>query len=197
MLTTRERETLEFLRQYISMYHVSPTIKEIANALGIKSKGVAYRYIEKLRQQGYVHINNKRHRGIELADSAINDSLPIIGQIAAGEPVEAIEEPEHIDLTARFCHTSNFALKVKGNSMIDEGIMDGDIVVCRQVDQLNDGDIVVALIDGTETTLKYLERHDDKITLKPAHSDMEPLTYNADRVQIQGKFVGLLRLSSL
>lgn len=196
MLTKREQETLHYIQTYMSQYGRSPTVQEIAHGLGITSRGVAYRYLKGLETGGYVRIVKGRRRNIELLNEGLyQQSLPLVGRIAAGQPIEAIENPEVIRLEHLLCGNDHFALKVKGESMIEEGILEGDIVICKQAATAQNGDIVVALIDSTEATLKRYEQTGDTVILHPAHAEMTPLRYPAAQVQIQGVFVGLLRLN--
>lgn len=123
-------------------------------------------------------------------------TLPLLGKIAAGRPIEAIPNEQELDLTTVFSGNRLYALHVQGDSMIDEGILDGDKVVCEQASVANNGDIVVALIDQENATLKKLQRNNDgTITLIPANASMTPMTYAAERVQIQGKLLGVVRVA--
>jgi repressor LexA len=125
-------------------------------------------------------------------------ALPLMGSIAAGSPIEAITQQETIDVSQIFLGPNRFALRVKGDSMIDEGILDGDIVVCEKADNASNGQIVVALIDNEQATLKRLQRNqNNSITLLPANAKHKPQSYPADRVNIQGIFVGLLRFEKI
>jgi len=196
-LTDQQRNVLDFIQRYIVMHMVSPKIKEIAEGIGIRSHGVAHRYVQALADAGYIEVKSGKQRGIKLlrvnpyqAESA----LPLLGKIAAGKPIEAIPGEDEIDLND-FFGKHNFAVRVQGESMVEAGIMDGDTVIIKFCETAKDGDIVVALIDETETTLKRFKRSNKGryIKLIPANKDMKPMTYEANRVRIQGVLVGQLR----
>jgi repressor LexA len=174
-----------------------PKLQEIAEGIGINSRGVAHRYVQALVDAGFIETDSGKHRGIRLLrpNPHRNEStLPLLGKIAAGKPIEAIPGEDEIDLRDFFGH-NNFAVRVQGDSMIEAGIMDGDTVIIKFCETANDGDIVVALIDETETTLKRFKRsHKGRyIKLLPANKDMDEMVYEADRIRIQGVLIGQLR----
>jgi repressor LexA len=196
-LTNKQRLTLDFIERYIARHSVSPKLQEIAEGIGIRSRGVAHRYVQALLDHQFIAIDSGRHRGIRLLKSnphRINSMLPLLGRIAAGKPIEAIPGEDQIDLQDFFGH-NNFAVRVQGDSMIEAGIMDGDTAIIEFRETANDGDIVVALIDETETTLKRFKRSNkgQYIKLIPANKDMEEMVYEASRVRIQGVLIGQLR----
>ena len=198
-LTDNQRRALDFIQGYIASHGVAPKLQEIATGMGISSRGVAHRYVQALVDAGFIAIDAGRHRGIRLLASGADphyhaDSLPLLGNIAAGRPIEAIPGEDEISL-GDFFGRNNFAIRVQGDSMIDAGILDGDIVVIEFRETANDGDIVVALIDECEATLKRFQRSRGGryIRLIPANATMEPMVYEADRVRIQGILIGQLR----
>ncbi len=200
-LTDNQRRVLDFIQRYIAINTVPPKLQEIAAGIGISSRGVAHRYVQALVAAGFVAVDCGAHRGIRLLDSALENnpyrakaSLPLLGCIAAGKPIEAVPGQDEISF-ADFFGSNNFAIQVKGDSMIDAGIFDGDTVIIKFCETANDGDIVVALIDEHETTLKKFKRSDRGryIKLVPANSEMEAMVYEAERVRIQGVLVGQLR----
>jgi len=196
-LTDKQRLTLNFIERYIATHTVAPKLQEIAEGIGINSRGVAHRYVQALTDAGFVETDSGRHRGIRLLkpNSHRDEStLPLLGKIAAGKPIEAIPGEDEIDLKDFFGH-NNFAVRVQGDSMIEAGIMDGDTVIIEFRETATDGDIVVALIDETETTLKRFKRsHRGRyIKLIPANKDMEEMVYEAGRIRIQGVLIGQLR----
>lgn len=195
MLTDTERKTFQFINQFIKQHGFSPKFPEIAKGIGIKSTGVVHRYIKALTDKGLIDYTPHRHRGIRLLEEANTNSIPLLGKIAAGRPIEAIPEQQAIDLVGIFSGRNLYALKVQGDSMIEEGILDGDTVICAQSDSANDGDIVVALIDQQEVTLKKVKhnRQEHTVTLVPANPSLMPMTYSAERITIQGIFKGLVR----
>ena len=196
MLTLGQRRTYDFIKKFLAEHDYAPTAAEIAAGTGIKSRGVVHRYLKALAAAGKIHLTPKRHRNISLINEAIvaGRSLPLIGAIAAGSPIEALADADPIDLSKIFLGDKRYALTVKGDSMIDEGIFDGDIVVCEQADQADSGQIVVAIIDNQEATLKRLEKTmTGQVVLHPANERLEPMVFDANRVSIQGIYVGLLR----
>lgn len=197
MLTDNQRTVLNFIQRYIASHGISPKLQEIAEGIGISSRGVAHRYVQALVDAGCLANDKGKHRGIRLLKENPNqqgNSLPLLGKIAAGKPIEAIPGEDEINLVD-FFGQNNFAVRVQGNSMIDAGILDGDIVVIEFRETANDGDIVVALIDEEETTLKRFKRSGQGrfIKLIPENAEMETMVYGANRVRIQGVLVGQLR----
>jgi repressor LexA len=196
-LTDRQQQALDFIQRYIATHTVPPKLQEIAAGIGIRSRGVAHRYVQALADAGFIETDSGKHRGIRLLkpnphrDEAV---LPLLGKIAAGKPIEAIPGEDEIDLRDFFGH-HNFAVRVQGDSMIEAGIMDGDTAIIKFCETASDGDIVVALIDESETTLKRFKRsrNGHYIKLIPANKDMEPMVYEASRVRIQGVLIGQIR----
>lgn len=196
-LTDQQRHVLEFIERYQATHGVTPKLQEIAEGIGISSRGVAHRYVQALVEAGFVETDSGRHRGIRLLHSNPQRpaaSLPMLGRIAAGRPIEAISGEDELDLSG-FFGQHNFAVQVQGDSMIEAGILDGDTVIIRSRETADNGDIVVALIDESETTLKRFQRSPCRkyIELIPANASMEPMIYEADRVRIQGVLVGQIR----
>ncbi|MFV1997685.1 MAG: transcriptional repressor LexA [Acidiferrobacterales bacterium] len=196
-LTDRQQQTYNFLRVYVARHGVSPKLREIADHLGIQSRGTVHRYLSALADAGLIAVITDRARGIELleADDGFRRfTLPLVGRIAAGLPIEAIPDHDEIDLSEFFVRPNRFVLKVVGESMIEAGILDGDMVVVEKASTARDGEIVVALIDNEEATLKFLKRNPDRsITLEPANHELKAMRYPANRVQIQGIVVGQFR----
>ncbi|MHC4426851.1 MAG: transcriptional repressor LexA [Planctomycetota bacterium] len=197
ILTDTQRVVLDFIQRYIAKNTVSPKLQEIAEGIGIKSRGVAHRYVQALADAGFLAIDSGKHRGIRLLKDNTHrpeTTLPLLGKIAAGKPIEAIPGDDELNL-ADFFGRDNFAIRVQGNSMVDAGILDGDIAIIEFRETANDGDIVVALIDEEETTLKRFRRSGNgrHIKLIPANPDMQSMVYEAERVRIQGVLVGQLR----
>ena len=196
-LTDKQRLTLDFIERYIARHSVSPKLQEVAEGIGIRSRGVAHRYVQALIDNDFIAMDSGKHRGIRLLrpnPHRTNSTLPLLGRIAAGKPIEAIPGEDQINLQDFFGH-NNFAVRVQGDSMIEAGIMDGDTAIIEFRETANDGDIVVALIDETETTLKRFKRsHKGQyIKLIPANKDMKEMVYEASRVRIQGVLIGQLR----
>ena len=198
MPTDRERQTLDFVRAFVARNGVAPKLREIAEHLGIRSRGTVHRYLRALEEEGLVHIDPTLSRGIRLSGTLDSESrpatLPVLGRIAAGLPIEAIPGTDEIDLTEFFIGPGRFVLRVSGDSMVGDGILDGDMVVVQKQDTARDGEIVVALIDNEEATLKRLKRNQDgSVTLRPANPSYPPMRYHGSRVRIQGVVVGQFR----
>ena len=195
MLTQLEHRILEFIRDYIRQHGHGPTLAEIGAAMNIKSKGTVHRYVQALTNKGALEHVERGWRGIRLANESQlhSTTLPLAGRIAAGHPIEAIPGQDQLDLGA-FVRDNRYALQVKGDSMIDIGILDGDWVIIEQRDTAHDGDIVVALIDEQDATLKRFKRlSHDQVLLSPENTSLSPMQYSLDRVRIQGILVGQLR----
>ncbi len=199
MLTEAQHRTLTFITTFIAETGYAPTIAEIAAGIGIKSRSTVHRHLQGIEQAGRIRIIPNKRRNIELVSlhaGSVNDaSLPIIGKIAAGSPIEAVVDNEEIDLAALFLGPKRYVLRVDGNSMIGDSICDGDFVVCEHADVARNGEIIVALIDQEEATLKRIYYNDDKtITLMPSNPSLKPMVYEGERVGVQGIYIGLLRM---
>ncbi len=193
-LTKRQREIYLALQDHFQNNDVAPSLDELCQQLGLASRGSLHKHIQALINEGLVLPLKGKQRGIQLVKSAHPDTLPLLGKIAAGSPIEALENPEPIQVPDHLRSKQNcFVLKIVGDSMINEGIYDGDWVVIEQTVVVKNGDIIVALIDNYEATLKSIQYKNSKIILHPANSDMQPMEYDANRVQIQGKLVGQMR----
>lgn len=201
-LYKRQRQILEYISQYIQMNGTSPTLQEIADAMGLSSLATVHEHLQTLEKKGVIRRFEGAVRGIEVTDGSMSTELtgielPLVGFIAAGEPIDAIENPTDTitvssDLVSKVKRC--YVLQVKGDSMIDEGILDGDCVVIQSQNTANNGDIVVALIDGSFATLKtYYNEGNGKIRLQPANEKMEPIYVNARDLEIQGKVTGVIR----
>ncbi len=195
MLSDRQRQIYQYLLDYYAKNRVSPKLREIGEHVGIQSRGTVHRHIRALEAEGLIRIDADQARGIELLRVEDTETgLPLLGRIAAGCPIEAIAGQERIDLGGFFMGAGRFVLRVQGDSMVEEGILDGDMVVVQSASTASEGEIVVALIDQQDATLKRIYRHDDgTVTLQPANSSMQPMRYRGDRVAIQGVVVGQFR----
>ena len=195
MLSDRQRQIYQFLREYIRRHGVAPKLREIGEHVGISSRGTVHRHVKALEQAGLIRIDPDRVRGIELTEEGESETgLPLLGKIAAGCPIEAISGQERIDLGGFFMGDGRYVLRVQGDSMVDDGILDGDMVVVKAAETASDGEIVVALVDQQEATLKRIYRNSDgTVTLQPANSTMSPMRYQGERVAIQGVIVGQFR----
>jgi len=199
MLSRREQDTYDFICHYIDEHHQGPLLEEIAAGLGIKSKGVVHRYVQSLAKADLIELISGRHRGIQLpsGEPAVDENapvMPLLGRIAAGLPIEAIPDQNEINLADFFMGPGRFLLKVQGESMIDAGILPDDIVVIESCVTARNGEIVVALVDQQEATLKRFKNNQDgTVNLIPENSEMQTMTFEAHRVHIQGVLVGQMR----
>ena len=203
VLYKKEREVLEFLAQFQRQFGYSPTLAEIAKATGHKSNSTVHALIKSLVEKGYIQKVDGNTRVLKIIDEKVTLSmlgsqpaieLPLMGYIAAGSPLEPHTDPNasiFVSATMITGGKTAYALQVKGNSMIDEGIFDGDYVVIERVNSAVNGDIVVAIVDDNLATLKKFYKENDRVILRPANSEMEPIYPNS--LTIQGKVVGLVR----
>ena len=194
-LTRRQQEILDFLRDQAEHFAHPPTLDELCTRLGLRSRGSLHKHIQALVAAGFLEPMDGQHRGIRLVPEAPGDAgIPFLGTIAAGRPIEAVPQPEFIQVppqlrTDRPC----YVLKVRGDSMCEAGILDGDYVVIEQRDTARDGEIVVALVGGEEVTLKRILQQPGRTLLYPENSAMEALELDPRDVQIQGVLVGQMR----
>src|SRR3954451_9901715 len=213
MLTAKQRELLMIVNQRLGETGISPSFDEMREALDLKSKSGVHRLISALEERGFIRRLPNRARALEVlklpetrsatvtplravAPAPANDTIeiPLHGRIAAGTPIEALQGTECFPVPAALLGPGeHYALEVSGDSMVDEGILDGDFALIRKVDTAHDGEIVVALIDNEEATLKTFRREGRMIRLDPANSRYEPQRYDERRVQIQGRLAGLIR----
>jgi repressor LexA len=216
MLTAKQRELLLFIHDRLGESGVSPSFDEMREALALKSKSGVHRLISALEERGFIRRLPNRARALEVvklpesaapappnvvqlrpaAPAAANDTIeiPLHGRIAAGTPIEALQGTEGFAVPAALLGPGeHYALEVSGDSMVGEGILDGDFALIRKVDTARDGEIVVALIDDEEATLKTYRREGPTIRLDPANSRYEPQRYDESRVKIQGRLSGLIR----
>ena len=196
MLTQLEERMFTFIREQIETQAIAPTIAEIATALNIKSRGTVHRYVQSLIDKGHLERHGTGWRGLKLSKDieAQHYVIPLLGKIAAGHPIEAIEGEEQLNVAEFLIGPDRYALRVSGDSMIDAGILDGDTVILKKRSTARPGEIVVALIDRTEATLKSLGSVENgMVELVPQNSSLKPMRYAAERVRIQGVLVGQLR----
>jgi len=205
-LTRRQQEIYDYLREHLDDFPHPPTLDELCAALGLKSRGSLHKQLQALIEAGLVEPMNKLRRGIRLVEDlelpstgeipppADAVALPLYGRIAAGRPIEAIAGHETIDVPPAL-RTNNpcYVLEVSGDSMIEEGILDGDWVVIEHREQACNGEIVVALVDEREATLKRFELKHGQVVLYPANSALSPMGFSPEQVRIQGVLVGQMR----
>ena len=198
MLTFKQKKMLDFLVDYYNKNNVYPTFDEMRDFLKIKSKSGIHKLLSSLEEKGFVNRLPHKARALSI-NSSVNKNeknLPFLGRIAAGNPIEAITGSfEQISVPNYLINNKDehFSLEVSGDSMVDAGIFDGDIVIIRKTEAANSGDIVVALIDQNEVTLKRFRSFKNSIALEPANKNYKIRLFGEDRVKIQGKLVGLIR----
>ncbi|NMG08055.1 transcriptional repressor LexA [Brasilonema sp. UFV-L1] len=195
-LTEAQRELYEWLTEYIRVHQHSPSIRQMMQAMNLKSPAPIQSRLEHLRNKGYIEWSEGKARTIRILQ-ALKQGVPILGTIAAGGLIEPFTEAvENIDLANFSLPPQTYALRVTGDSMIEDSIVEGDLVFLRPVlepDQLKNGTIVAARVDGIGTTLKRFYRLGDRITLKPANPKYNPIEMNAIQVQVQGSLVAIWR----
>lgn len=211
-LTRRQRQLYNFIADFIQKHGYSPSFAEIGVGLGLSSLATVHKHISNLEAKGLLKRDYNRSRSLDVlpprgkmkqafqnassaaaAASASSAALPLVGRIAAGRPVEALENPETISLTDITRSRDVFVLEVRGDSMQDEHIMNGDYVLVEKVRAAHNGDIVVALVENSDATLKRFYREGDNIRLQPSNAGMAPIIVPAAAVQIQGRVVGVMR----
>ena len=207
MLTFQQDKLLKFIIDYQKQNNVTPSFDEMKDGLDLKSKSGIHRIVSALEERGYIKKLNNRARAIEIiknvnlidTESGKNKnniiSIPILGKIAAGLPIEAISDnTDYIELPETLLKKGEyFILNVEGDSMIEAGIFDGDQVVIRKANDANNGEIVVALIDNNEATLKRIFKRGQQVALQPENSNYKTVIYGPDRIQIQGVLKHLIR----
>jgi repressor LexA len=198
-LTKRQKEVLDFVARFISENGYSPSLEEIGASLGMSSVATVHKHLSQLKRKGLIRHELNRKRSLEVEAEVSSErmvELPLLGLIAAGEPIEAIENRESIAVPAELVPRTGmrkFVLRVKGNSMIDDHIMDGDFVIVVEGQSANNGQTVVALLDGQNATLKKYYREEDTVRLQPANEAMKPIIVKDRDVRVQGIVVGLMR----
>lgn len=196
-ITRRQKEVLDFLSGFTQKHGYSPSYEEIAHGLGLTSLATVHKHVTNLQNKGMLQRAHNRSRSIDVLPAKpakrAFERLPLAGRIAAGQPVEAIETAETISLGDIIGSRDVFALEVRGDSMRDEHIVSGDYVLVERTKTAREGEIVVALVDGSEATLKRFYREGSMIRLQPSNSEMAPIFAPAASVAIQGKVLGILR----
>ena len=196
-LTKRQREILDYLNEFIQQHGYAPSLEEIGRRFGLSSLATVHKHLTNLQDKGFIKRAWNRSRSVELLPTRMGTravELPLLGYVAAGSPIEAITTSETIavpeDLTGK---QDTYVLRVRGDSMIDEQIRDGDYVIIEDRKNAENGEMVIALVGGTDVTLKKFYRENGHIRLQPANPAMRPLVFDADHVQIQGVVVGVMR----
>lgn len=204
-LTRRQKEVMDFLATFIGERGYSPSYEEIAAGLGLASLATVHKHVQALEAKQYLRRNYNHSRSLEVGDRYFSEEkarrpqesdriVPLLGRIAAGSPVEAIANHETLHFSDFCGDQDTFALQVRGESMIEDHICNGDFVLAEKAGSVKNGDIVVALVDGTEATLKrYYAEPDGRIRLQPANAAMAPIFVQPDSLQIQGRVLAVMR----
>lgn len=208
-LTRRQREVFDFIRQFIEEHEYSPSLEEVARGLNLSSLATVHKHLSNLAEKGLIKRHWNRGRGIEIcADLNVPNivqmeleacyAIPIRGTVAAGQPLDVEEGDlsERLSVPADLVRNADetFVLRVRGDSMIEEGIQEGDFIICERRSNARNGQVVVALVNNYETTVKYIHHEKDgTVRLQPANPYMAPIIVKAQDVQVQGVVVGLVR----
>jgi len=197
-LTRRQREVLDFIRSFVAERHYSPSLEEIAQEFGLSSVATVHKHVQHLVDKGHLRKAWNRARSVEPVTASSEESvgLPLLGRVAAGQPIEAVEVPETLEVPRSMLPRNGdcFALRVQGDSMVEDQITDGDVVIVESRPQASDGETVVALLRGEEATLKRFYRRGSRVRLQPANASMRALEVPAEEVEIRGVVRALLRV---
>ena len=197
MLTKKEQQTYDFITKYCKKFGEPPLLRQIAEGIGIKSKGVAHRYVDALIKENKIKKLPHKHRGNIINQKRISNGLRIksFGKIVAGNPIDAVSDKDIIELDHIFSNEKCFALKVQGDSMIEAGINDGDWVIVEKQNKPIASKIMVILIDNQDVTLKYVKQiNPETVKLIPANKNLSSKSYNISRISIQGVIIGQIRV---
>ncbi|MHB8391075.1 MAG: transcriptional repressor LexA [Acidobacteriaceae bacterium] len=195
-ITKRQKEVLDFIRNFVERCGYSPSFEEIASGLDLSSLATVHKHISNLERKGLLSRAHNHSRSIDVLPerkASARLEIPLMGRIAAGRPLEAMEYRDSLSLNDIVDNKSVFALEVSGESMRDDHIMHGDYVLVEKAQTARQGEIVVALVDGSETTLKHYFLEGNVVRLQPANSEMEPIVVPAARVAIQGRVLAIIR----
>ncbi len=200
-LTKRQKQVVDFVAGFVDENGYSPSYGEIAHGLGLASLATVHKHISALEAKNYLKRGFNRSRSLELGPKYVQEhkrrrdlEVPLLGKIAAGRPVEAIEQRATLSFADFAGNRDTYALEVRGDSMIEDHICDGDMILIERATEVRDGEIVVALVSGTDTTLKRIYREPGgRIRLQPANSSLAPIYAPASEVQVQGRLLAVLR----
>jgi repressor LexA len=196
-LTKRQREILDYLNEFIQQHGYAPSLEEIGRRFSLSSLATVHKHLTNLQEKGFIKRAWNRSRSVELVPTRLGGravELPLLGFVAAGLPIEAIAGTETISVPETIAgKRDSYVLRVKGSSMIDEQIRDGDLVIVEDRKSADNGEMVIALVGGQDVTLKKFYRENGRVRLQPANPAMEPMLLPADQVQVQGVVVGVMR----
>lgn len=195
-LTRRQREVFDFIREYLEREGYAPSLEEIGLRFGLSSVATVHKHVQNLVEKGLLRKAWNRSRSLEIVDPASTAArvIPLLGTVAAGAPIEAVATPDTISVPADLIGRKEcYALRVSGDSMVDDHIVDGDVVLLESRSIPHEGETVVALIRREEATLKRFYRSGSKVRLVPSNSNLQPMEFAAEDVEVQGVVIGLLR----
>jgi repressor LexA len=197
-MTKRQKQMVDYLDNYINEHGYAPTLSEIGQYFGLSSLATVHKHLRNLETKGFIKRQHNHSRALEIAQRrkrmAGAQELSLLGQVAAGQPIEAIEGQETISVPEDFVRRDNtFCLRVRGESMIEDGIRDGDYIIVEGRDQANNGETVVALVGNEATVKKFFREADGRVRLQPANAAMEPIFVSQGDLMIRGVVVGLMR----
>jgi repressor LexA len=195
-LTKRQKQLIDYLNNYISEHGYAPTLAEVGQYFGLSSLATVHKHLHNLEEKGFIkrHHNHSRALEVSASDKSIRGRLKLLGQVAAGAPIEAVEGNETISVPDEFIRRDNtFCLRVKGDSMIEDGIRDGDYIIVEGRDSADNGETVVALIGNEATVKKFFREPGGQVRLQPANSTMQPIMVGDGDLAIRGVVVGLMR----
>lgn len=195
-LTKRQREVVDFISRFYQERGYAPSLEEIARAIKVSAVSTIHKHISLIQKKGYLQRVSSQSRGVTPLNHTGNTTkIPLLGVIAAGNPIEPIENPEPIDVPISMISdpSSYYALRVKGDSMIDDDVWDGDVILIKHQNTANTGEMIVAIVDGEATLKRFGGYHDGKIKLIPRNPKYETREVNPESFEIRGKFAGLIR----
>jgi repressor LexA len=196
-LTKRQREILDYLNEFIQQHGYAPSLEEIGRRFGLSSLATVHKHLTNLQEKGFIKRAWNRSRSVELIPARLGGQavdLPLLGYVAAGAPIEAVATAESLSVPESFIgKRDTYVLRVRGDSMIDEQIRDGDFVIVENRKTVDNGEMVIALLGGVEVTLKKFYRDNGRVRLQPANPALQPILVDASQIQIQGVVIGMMR----
>lgn len=196
-LTKRQKQLVDFIGRYIAEHEYAPTLAEVGEYFGLSSLATVHKHLKNLEAKGYIRRQHNHSRALELAGGPARTgarSLRLLGSVAAGMPIEAVEDQDTISVPDEFVRRENtFCLRVRGDSMVDEGIRDGDYIIVEERQTASNGETVVALVGNEATVKKFYRQSDGRVRLQPANSTMQPILVGEGDLKVRGVVVGLLR----
>lgn len=196
-LTRRQREILDYLREFLEEHGYAPSLEEIGRRFGLSSLATVHKHLTNLQEKGFIKRMWNRSRSVELLPTRAGGNaleIPLQGYVAAGAPIEAVVSPETVCVPEELVgRRATYALRVRGDSMHEEQIRDGDIVIVESRQTAQNGETVIALVDGNDVTLKKLYQEGRRVRLQPANENVAPIVVDASQVRVQGVVVGVMR----